>query len=364
MPEQTVRNINSRFGWRNTRKLLGSSLGVTAPGLTPFLEKISNVVQKDSALKAVIDEFWKGLIFSGTRLLTLYRLEDEDVAKIQSMLSHLKKDESMFVKAYPAPLSTEELMVADIDLHFAELRQDIFHKQQIDTAILVSKAYYTEIIELDQTHLSDAGMELRANGGQIKCKTRQVTQCYNSIMLMPSEKLLIQSVDLSVLPRSESLQQQHLLQKFVREQAGVSLNKPIELFASIQDLYEKIDGRISHVSFITADGNTSSLKLKPSQQCLRSDSYHHGGEAASPILTKFKLGKTWDLQQNASQLLSVELTLPGKRTMLDNPNLRLYEAIASNCNNIEAIVFIIQKILESIKTCETKRAKAKPASQR
>jgi len=356
MLEQTIRNINSRFGWRNTRKLLGSSLGITAAGLDPFIERMNNAVQQDATLKLVIDDFWKELIFSGTRLLTLYKLEDDDVSKIQSAFSLLKADESTFIKSYPAPLSKEELLSADTEIHFAELRLDIINQKQIETAVLVSKAYYTEVIELDQTHLSDAGMELRANGGEIKCKTRQVTQCFNSVMLLPSEKLLIQTVDLSILPRSESQYQQHLVQKFVREHAGISLNKPIELFGSIQDLYEKIDGRVSHVSFITADGNTSSLKLKPSQQCLRRDSYHHGGEAASPILTKFKLGKIWDLKQSTSQILSVELTLPGKRTMLDNPKQRLYEAIASNCNNIESIVFIVEKILESVKSCEAKKA--------
>jgi hypothetical protein len=357
MIEQTVRNINSRFGWRNTRKLLGSSLGITAAGLTPFIERMNNAVQGDMELKSVIDDFWKGLVFSGTRLLTIYRLDESDVPKIQAAFGNLKKDESSFNKAYPTPLSKEELFAADTDLHFAELQSDVINNQQIETAILVSKAYYTEIIELDQTHLSDAGLELRANGGEIKCKTRQVTQCFNSVMLLPSEKLLIQTVDLSVLPRSESQFQQHLVQKFIKDQAGINLNKPVELFGTIQDLYENVDGRISHVSFITADGNTSSLKLKPSQQCLRRDSYHHGGEAASPILTKFKLGKIWDLKQNASQILSIELTLPGKRTMLDNPKMRLYEAIASNCNNIESIVFIVNKILDSVRSCEAKKAK-------
>ncbi|HFP0403225.1 TPA: hypothetical protein ACHK8Z_004766, partial [Escherichia coli] len=118
--------------------------------------------------------------------------------------------------------------------------------------------------------------------------------------------------------------------KFIKKEAGVILNNPLELFGSIQDLYEKVDGRISHVSFITSDGNTSSLKLKPSQKCLRQDVYHHSGESASPILTKFKLGKIWDLPQSSSHILSVELILPGKRTMLDNPRIRLHEAIAKN----------------------------------
>lgn len=211
------------------------------------------------------------------------------------------------------------------------------------------------MIELDPTHLSDAGMELRANGGEIKCKTRQVTQCFNTIMLMPAEKILILTIDLSILPRSESQPQQYLVAKFIKKEAGVILNNPLELFGSIQDLYEKVDGRISHVSFITSDGNTSSLKLKPSQKCLRQDVYHHSGESTSPILTKFKLGKIWDLPQSSSHILSVELILPGKRTMLDNPRIRLHEAIAKNCNNIDSIIFIVEKILDSVKSCEEKR---------
>ncbi|EET6904394.1 hypothetical protein FER05_002871 [Escherichia coli] len=355
MLEQTVKNINSRFGWRNTRKLLGSSLGVTAQGLPLFIERVNSVVQHNPDLKDRIDDFWKGLIFSGNRLLSIYRITDEDVAKLQTIFTNQKKDNSPFSEKYPTPLSREELLVADTELHFAELRQDIIRDKQIDTAVFLSKAYYTEVIELDPTHLSDAGMELRANGGEIKCKTRQVTQCFNTIMLMPAEKILILTIDLSILPRSESQPQQYLVAKFIKKEAGVILNNPLELFGSIQDLYEKVDGRISHVSFITSDGNTSSLKLKPSQKCLRQDVYHHSGESASPILTKFKLGKIWDLPQSSSHILSVELILLGKRTMLDNPRIRLHEAIAKNCNNIDSIIFIVEKILDSVKSCEEKR---------
>lgn len=350
--EQTVRNINQRCGWRNTRKLLGSSLGVTALGLDPFIERLKEAVRTDSSLENIISNFWKDLVFSGERLITLYRLDEQEMANVQNAMSTLSPDQSDFVRSYPTPLSKEELLACDTSLHFAETRTDLINEKQVETSIFLSKAFYTQIIELDATHLSDAGIELKANGGEIKCKTREVTQCYNSVMLIPSENLLVLTVDLSVLPRSESGHQKFLVEQFVRNSAKIHLARPIELFPAIQDMYEKVDGRISQMSFLTADGNSSALKLKPSQQCLRADTYHHGGESASPILTKFKLGKIWDISQSASQTLSVELTLPGKRTMLDNPKQHLFEAILSNCNSIETVVFIINKLLKSIQSIE------------
>ncbi|GEH16742.1 hypothetical protein EC160873_02971 [Escherichia coli O145:H28] len=41
--------------------------------------------------------------------------------------------------------------------------------------------------------------------------------------------------------------------------------------------------------------------------------------------------------------------------MLDNPRIRLHEAIAKNCKNIDSIIFIVEKILDSVKSWEEKR---------
>ncbi|MGJ7468801.1 hypothetical protein [Kosakonia cowanii] len=360
---QTLRDITERLGWKTVKKLLGPKFGLTAVGLDPFINRLEQVTDDEGIknIEGVVNTVWQDLVLSGTRLVKLYRIEPKILLKIQSSLAAQHQDQSIFTQAYPIPLSREQLLVADSDIHYLETVTNVVNDKQIDTTIVTSKAFYTDIIELDASHLSDAGLQLQANGGEIKCKTRDVTQCFNTIMVIPSESLLVLTVDLSVLPRSESERQQYLVDQYVRSVTGITLPAPLDLFSLVQEMYEQIDGRISEISFLTSDGNASSLKLKPGQSCLRTDSYHHGGETASPILTKYKLGKIWDLEQAPAQFLSVELILPGKRAMIDKPNSHLYDAVVDKCSSIDQISFVIKKMLDSLESIRLKRAASKVA---
>ncbi|NEK80011.1 MAG: hypothetical protein G3W58_02030 [Pantoea ananatis] len=358
MQEQTtstLKDITDRVGWRLARQLLGTQLGITAVGLEPFIDRFRQLSATNDEAEAFVSGVWQSLILSGNRLVKLYKLESETLLAIQSSLGTLQTEDNVFTQSYPIPLSKEQLLLADNDLHFVENVTALIDEKQVDTSILTSKAYYTQIIELDAAHLSEEGLELKANGGEIKCKTRDITQCFNTIMVIPSENVLVLTVDLSVLPRTESERQQFLVERFVRDLTGITLPPPLDLFGLVQELYEQQDGRISRMAFITSDGNTSSLTLKPGQNCLRNDSYHHGGESASPILTKYKIGKIWDLQIGASQSRSVELILPGKRAMIDKPNSHLYEASIEKCTTIEDVVLVIKKMLVSMESIVQKR---------
>jgi len=351
----TLIDITERIGWRSARRLVGTPLGITAVGLNPFLDRIRGLPTDNNDAEALVARVWQSLILSGNRLVKLYKLDEETLLQIQSSLSGLRASDNVFTQSYPIPLPKEQLLLADSELHFLDNVTTLVDQHQVETTIVTAKAFYTQIIELDASHLSDEGMELKANGGEIKCKTREVTQCFNTIMVLPSEGILALTVDLSVLPRSESERQQFLVEQFVRSTSGVNLPSPLDLFGLVQELYAQQDGRVSRIAFITSDGNTSSLTLKPGQSCLRSDSYHHGGEAASPILTKYKIGKIWDLTDGPSHSHSVELVLPGKRAMIDKPNSHLYEASVEKCTNIDDVVFIIKKMLKSLESIAEKK---------
>lgn len=354
---QLLKDITDRIGWKAVRNVVGKPLGLTAVGLDPFVERIvGSQPQEHDRIRTHIDAIWRSLILSGTRLVKLYKLEESELVNIQTSLSSLQKDESLFSQNYPYPLSREQLLGADTDLHYVDTVSSIVQQHQIETTILTSKAYYTETIDLDASHLSDSGLVLRSNGGEIKCKTREVTQCFNTIMVLPSLGLLAVTIDLSVMPRTESERQQYLVDQFIRDTTGTVLSAPIDLFDLVQEMYEQVDGRVSQIAFLTSDGNTSSLKLKPGQNCLRTDSYHHGGEEASPILTKYKLGKIWDLTDSTSQPFSVELVLPGKRAMIDKPNSHLYDAVIDKCTTIEQTFFVINKMLDSLDIIQARRA--------
>ncbi|APY64633.1 hypothetical protein ABSP09_004621 [Salmonella enterica subsp. enterica serovar Typhimurium] len=365
MNEQTVnllKDITERVGWKLTKKIVGEPLGVTSVGLDPFIARLQATVETEQeAVAAHIGGVWRNLLLSGTRLVKLYKLQANEIQTLRNAIVSLNRDDSLFCQNYPYPLSREELLTADTDLHYLETVSTVFNGVSLETSILTSKAYYTETIELDASHLSDSGLVLRSNGGEIKCKTREVTQCFNTVMILPELQLVALTIDLSVMPRSESERQQFLLDQFVRNVSGLTFPSPIDLFGLVQEMYEQVDGRISQMAFLTSDGNTSSLKLRPGESCLRTDSYHHGGEEASPILTKYKLGKIWDLTDSASQIFPIELILPGKRAMIDKPNSHLYDAIIDRCSSVEHILFVINKMLESLTSLQRKRGAAEAA---
>ncbi|EKN5029786.1 MULTISPECIES: hypothetical protein [Yersinia] len=350
--EEKIRLINDRIGWKLTRSLLGGEHGITAQGLDPFIMRFTEAADGNDELSDSIDTFWDNLIFSGNRLLRIFRVQDEELSRIHESLLGLTPDESSFNINYPSPISNDELNAADMSMHFAENRQFIIKEKQVFASVILSKAYYTQTFELESSHLSDAGLQLRANGGEIKCKKRMVTQCYNNIIILPASNLVITAVDLSTLPISDAEAQQNRLEHFIQDTTTVALRNPINLFPAINSMYSARDGRISAVTFLTSDGNSSSLKLTPTQRCLREDSYHHGGEIASPVLTKYKLGKIWDIRYEQDRNVSIELTLPGKRAMLDNPNKALINAVANNSPSLGCLLLIINNLMNSLPTPE------------
>ncbi|QEW32004.1 hypothetical protein D0N50_10095 [Erwinia billingiae] len=351
-----LKDITERIGWKSVRSVVGRPLGYTATGLEPFIERIQgSTADEQTRISRHISDVWRSLLLSGTRLVKLYKIDENQLVDIQTSLSYLQPDTSIFSQNYPYPLSQEQLISADADIHYVDKVSSIVQERQLETTILTSKAYYTNTIELDASHLSVAGLELRTNGGEIKCKTREVTQCFNTIMVLPSLGLLAITIDLSIIPRAESERQQFLVDQFLRASTGITLPPPIDLFDLVQEMYEQLDGRVSQIAFITSDGNTSSLKLKPGQDCLRTDSYHHGGETASPILTKFKLGKMWDITDTSSGNFTVELELPGKRAMIDKPNSHLYDAVIDKCSTVEQVFFVISKMLASLEVINQRK---------
>ncbi|MFY4629649.1 hypothetical protein [Escherichia coli] len=169
MNEQTInllRDITERVGWKLTKKIVGEPLGVTSVGLDPFIARLQATEDVDQeAVSTHIGEVWQNLLLSGTRLVKLYKLEPEEVQTLRENINALERDESVFCESYPYPLPKDVLLAADTDLHFLETTFSVVNKVSLETTILTSKAYYTETIELDATHLSDAGLgKVRISG--------------------------------------------------------------------------------------------------------------------------------------------------------------------------------------------------------
>ncbi|WP_188009239.1 hypothetical protein [Grimontia hollisae] len=351
MSDQLVNSVDSiyeRIGFPTMRTTLGSICGITATGRDPFKSKLRSQLSSDETLERKVNDYWLNLLLGGQRLASIYpSIGIENLVQIDSFFTSAEKDQSEFSKKYPQILSESELLEADSDLHFCEYREDA--QSGIKTAIFTNKAYFTSTEELDASKLNDDGKELKQQGAEILCKQRIVTQCFHTVKIDLERKLLISTVDMSKLPRSEAASQRGKINSFLRRELNISIGSAKNLFPAVDKLYQQADGRVSLLSFLTSDGNADTLKLphKFSKKCIKLDNYHKAGEEATKVITKYRIGKLWDISYGEDMSIAVGLTLPGLRNMLDT-TAPLHELITENCTNFQETMFVINKLLSAL----------------
>lgn len=346
-----VQHVCDRLGFHITRGDLGSLLGVTSRSIEHFKDRINVEVEKNPALLDVIDEYWTELTISGNKITKIYSFRNarDNLSKIRDYIYTVKANEKLkFWEKYPYPLDEAELLKCDNRQCFASVTPYTLHDRTIDVALLLSAETYTATFDVKPEHLTDSGKELLRASVEMIYKQRAVTQCYNTVIVDMEKELLIISVDYSKLPRSETSRQFAGLYRFISK-AGVPVPEPLNLFRAINPLYTRPDGRISMVSFLTADGNTSSLRLKADQECLKLDSYHHGGELASGVITKFKIHKLWNMKLQGGYESPIGVELLGKKIMLDDTSEKLTDALITDNTQLRHKIFIIEKLMEALR---------------
>lgn len=345
-----IQHIYDRLGWTITRGELGSLLGVTSRSVEIFKERIGAEVIKKPELNNIIDDYWVDLIQSGNKVAKIYSYKNKrnELIKIRNYLYSQKRRSGLpYWQNFPYPLDNDELMQCDNRQRFYSIHEYDLDGRVIDVALFISTEKYTATFDVEMDHLSDSGKELLESSVDIVYRKRAVTQCYNTVIVDLENEIIIMSVDFSKLPKTETTKQFAGLKRYVAR-SGIRLPEPINLFPAVSELYSIGDGRISMVSFITSDGNASSLSLKGKQECLKRDAYHQGGEIASGIITKFKIEKLWDMQLRGGYLHPIGVALLGKKAMLDSVSEKLSDAIIVDNTELKHQIFIIDKLMEAL----------------
>lgn len=331
------------------RRLLGHSCGITAIGNDLFVNRFENEVKSNTSISIAVDKFWSDLLFGGkSRLSSVYQYENSNfLDELRNKLILLKPDKkNSFVKSFPYPANKNELEKQTNEQHFCSLDSYKYKDKDLYVATFCSRAIYMSTNDVDPSFLSDTGKNLKKDTeAQFYYRKKDVVQCYNVVILDYSKNSIILSADMSTLPKTESSLQIDRLKTKIKS-IGVNLSQPSNQLSSIEPLYKNNDGRISAISFMTSDGNNSDFKLKPSQDCLRNDLYHKSGEDAVAKLAKYRLGKIWDVSLPKELKNSIELSLVGKRTMLDTGE-PLSQVITSNSTSLEHTLFLLDKLYEA-----------------
>lgn len=335
------------MGWANTRKQLGNRLGITGLGLEPFIAKVESEVKANPALETEIDTFCNSLILGGSHCIRVFPISESMEQKVETLFSQ-NVIENEFSSTYPLPLENTELEAAPMSVTLVEKRELESDGVSLPVNVYCNKAYFTSTEKLEPSFLNEDGKELLDEGAEITCKKRHTVQCYNFIFYDKIEKQLVLGADVSQLPRTEvgkvfaSLV--HHIAPFLRIQLKYAEN----YFSAVQSLYTRDDGYVTSIGFLTPDGNTSGMRVKKAESCLKGDSYHKGGEDAAKVLTKFKLSKAWKVKTTEDSFNLISVILPGNKFMLDNPKKKLDELCTQNCLSLGEIIFLLNKVREAV----------------
>lgn len=335
-----------KLGWNTLRNQLGGALKTTAISRNHFEERILALVKSKPDTESIIDDFYNKALLGGKHYLKAFELEPADTAKINAWLTNHAISKTKMSALYPIPLPENDLIKELQAYQFMEVAPASSLNPDAVTAIFCNKATFTSTELIEPTMLSADGKKLVSDGVEVFVRKRCVTQCYSFISIDVKTNRLVIAVDGSDLPATESSAQFAALLRVIKSECPIDLTGRINFFPAVDRLYQKPDGDISMVAFLTPDGNNSSLRLKPSSQCVRIDSYHKAGEQVG-VNSKYRLGKRWNkMTAHSIKPYSVQLELPGRRGMLDNLQDKLDQLHTIQCLNFDDIVFLLDKAME------------------
>ena len=347
--------ICDRIGFTVARRILSFKHGVTASSQNEFISKLAAAMRSKPSIESAIDSFWKDLLLGGERLAHLHKVKTEDIAKLDKALKRESKraTNNPFQNLYPYPLNSKKLGTVDTNFHVMDLSSysSPDNNSDLTVAVICSKASYTTTEPIEQEYLSKKGVSLLGDT-EIICRRRNVTQCFDLIIYDKNSDFVLVAADASVLTSSiESRNQLEKLKGYIRTELSMDLvfDRPSNVFPAIPNLYERKDGRISLLAFVTSDGNPSTLRAKAFKvQCLRADAYHKGGESKARVLNKYKLGKQWVIPIEENLNVAPGLEINGIRKMAEGGVDPLYHFKLLNCFSLKQTMFTVDKLVAAL----------------
>lgn len=175
-------------------------------------------------------------------------------------------------------------------------------------------------------------------------KTQEIP-CFNSIIFDNDKKTIILSADLSSQFQEENLRAEIAkLVKIIRQKTNIGQaikDLGLNIFPSIQKLYDEKEGIIKELAFKTNDGVAHREKARSGIDDVREGDYHIAGVASAEI-EPYDIHKTYfDSQSN----VATEVLVKGSWFILNSVNQVLHNATVT-VNSEEEFVKIINKLIE------------------
>jgi len=355
-----IDNLRARVPWHLMKKVLesqnfrkGHGWGDTKLRLLELCES-GGRDDRQSMIKALYSTYLAHLRF-GNKTVSVYELDDDQVAVLSSVMQETQVSESGFSEFYPFKAPREELPTLAFGPAVVAI-DGTEDDASVTTMVLASKrtVRVRETIEPGEGASEDL-IKLAQDSVELVAFRDEEHQFLDMVALDRDKSLLEVRIDASnkLASDSRAAAAQHVegfFEKLVTEHIGetFSLPKPINLFPAIDRLYRSTDGRVVQLAFTTDEGSVKNERMRRLRRVpdLRVERFHHGGAAAvNGEISPYKIAATWEVELDSGIVTSPELMISGNVGMLSIASPSLSEASITNALDGHDYSFVVEKLL-------------------
>jgi len=349
--------LRYRVPFHVMKDILTSKKQLTGNGWDATIDKLIKANKTEGNIENTCEflfEFYMDHLLYGEKLVRFYTKERKIVNKFADVLKKIEPESSIYGAAYPLPLSDSELRGLDVDGN--PYLVDVSEDTKPLTLVFCATKFYAEKVKLSVSDLSKKAQLEYDNYDEILAVKYNPRQVFDVVTVNPITSQINILIDYSYGFSEKTFQQR--FKKIVTALNdlaavnGINLNlkmsEAINLFSSIDNLYESSEGRICELAFTTNEGSIKHEKMRRNDLDLRGETYHKAGKEAVGEIVPYKLGLCWKVKFNAGLNSTPELFLPGNFRMLSSSKQSLKDAIITkNCGKKD-YTFTIKKLLSNL----------------
>ncbi|MDD2815220.1 MAG: hypothetical protein PHP00_05710 [Thiotrichaceae bacterium] len=335
-PLLTHLNIDSGRGWDETASKLKSL--------------VSGISDKESELAEQLFPIYKEHLLAGEKTVRFFRMDSAQIRELSSGFYYYNIPVSLFKKAYPFSLEERDLREVRDGVHLVDVTE---YNGRIHL-VFCSKRTISE-----RTHITRESFEdpeyfqtILGKYNDVIGIQRHDRQFFDVIVLDTVNGFIELRLDIgdsiSLGEREYGFQQlrkifENLLSQLIG--SNFDLGTAVNLFPAINKLYRSDEGRVCELAFTTESGTIRHEKMRRKHECLRSDTYHKGGnQAVNGHITAYRIAVTWEYQKHSLMTTQPELLLPGNSIMLSRGPANLYDAVISHCADLMDYELVVKKL--------------------
>jgi len=341
-----VEGLRARMPYQVSRPLL-KEVGV--PRSHGWDATAERIVEDDTVTEEQVSELGEALrahALTGEKICRFYRIEPETIEAIREQLATIEPTGGEMTDAYPGVLS--EAALEAIDPNHREL---VAVEDTGDGIAAVFASVRERPIrhEIEASDLPGEMAEYLEDYDHFVAYRIERQQAMD-VVWVPNEGTVI---DVRVdFPKHTEIERarhaQHRLttgfSDLIDEEPFLD---PINLFPIIKNMYEADDeGRVVELAFGTTTRSLKHEKMRRSQDCLRSETYHMGGkEALATDLDLYRVSIAYSYQFGPDFVSHPEVNLHTTSLVAGNASPQLYDAVIRKTIGFEDYDFVRQRIL-------------------